>query len=301
VAQILDGGRAYDGGKPPAEIRTGDVTMANFVKDTPPMTFLGRVQKAWLKNTVTASKATWKVWGATNGTLDERADPQNLPAGMTRPWPGAGYAIMGGADFAGCYTERAELYDHVRQAGVTGFVTVSGDRHSFWAGYAAKALPPGKFEPVGLSFITGSISAPGAGEALEHTMPKTHPLRQLFVADRDGKPTYNLNATVRHGVRSAIEYARSGDAAKARALSNPDLAPHLTFVDVGGHGYSVVTASADAIQTEFVCIPRPISRATTPDGGPLRYRIVHRAARWRAGEAPKLEHRLIEGDVGMSI
>ena len=38
-------------------------------------------------------------------------------------------------------------------AKVTGFATVSGDRHTFWAGYAAAELPPAKFEPVGLSFI----------------------------------------------------------------------------------------------------------------------------------------------------
>jgi len=301
VAEILDAGRTYNGGKPPAEIGTADFRMANFVKSAPPTSFLGRVQKAWLKQTLSASKATWKIWGATNGTLEERVDPQNLPAGMTRPWPGAGYAIMGGGDFSGARAERAELYDHVKTAGVTGFVVVSGDRHSFWAGYAAKALPPARFEPVGVNFITGSISAPGGGEAIEHSMPKTHPLRALYVADRDGKPQYNTNATLKHGVRSAIEYAKTGDAAKARALRNPDLSPHLEFVDVGGHGYSVVTCTPDAMETEFVCIPRPITRATTPDGGPLRYRVVHRAKAWRAGETPKLEQRVIEGDPGLSI
>ena len=31
-------------------------------------------------------------------------------------------------------------------AGITGFAAVAGDRHSFWAGYAAKALPPAAFE-----------------------------------------------------------------------------------------------------------------------------------------------------------
>ena len=31
--------------------------------------------------------ATWKVWGNSLGTLDWRADPQNLPAGLTEPWP----------------------------------------------------------------------------------------------------------------------------------------------------------------------------------------------------------------------
>lgn len=275
--------------------------MPNFAKDAPPLSVLGRVQKAWLKEHLVRSKATWKVWGATNGTLDMRTDPQNLPMGLTRPWPGAGYATFGGGDFSAALTERAELYDHVRAAGIDGFVTVSGDRHSFWAGYAAKALPPQRFEPVGVTFICGSISAPGMAEALEHGL-KDHPLRPLFVAERSpGKFDTTVNLTLKHGVRSALEYARSGDLEAARQVSNPDNAPHLEFVDMGGHGYSVVTAAADAITTEFVCIPRPIVRATTPDGGPIRYRVRFTARRWHAGERPRLSHEVVEGDVGLAM
>ncbi|WP_410970509.1 alkaline phosphatase D family protein, partial [Salmonella sp. SAL4458] len=75
------------------------------------------------------------------------------------------YACFGGGgDYATAYMERADIYDAVREAGVTGFVTVSGDRHSFWAGLSAKALPPAPFEPVGAAFITGSVSAPGLVE-----------------------------------------------------------------------------------------------------------------------------------------
>ena len=299
--EILDGGRAYDGGRPPADVALGGTKVANFRKDEPPFTVLGRTQKQWLKRTLSASTATWKIWGATNGTLDMRADPQNLPAGLTKPWPGAGYATFGGGDFSAAFTERAELYDHVRDAGIDGFVTVSGDRHSFWAGYAAKALPPAAFEPVGITFITGSISAVGLAEALEHGL-KGHPLRPLFVADRPGaKPEATVNLLLKRGVRSALEYARSGDIERAREVTNRDVAPHVEFVDMGGHGYAVVTTGPDAIETEFVCIPRPIARAPGDDGGPIRYRIIHRAHRWRAGERPRLEQHVVEGDPKLSI
>ncbi len=301
VLAILDGGRDYSGGRPPATITVGGTTVPNFRRDEPQFTVLGREQKAWLADRLAASTATWKIWGATNGTLDMRADPKNLPAGLTVPWPGAGFATFGGGDFSGALTERAEVYDAVRDAGITGFVTVSGDRHSFWAGYAAKALPPQPFEPVGVTFITGSLSAPGMAEAHEHGL-KGHALRALFTVDRaDGSKEATVNLLLRHGVRSALEYAASGDIAAARALTNPDVAPHLEFVDMGGHGYAVVTAGADAIETEFVCIPRPIARAATPDGGPLRYRVVHRAERWRKGQRPVLAQRVVEGDPKLSI
>ena len=106
---------------------------------------------------------------------------------------------------------------------------------------------------------------------------------------------------LKHGVRSCLEYARSFDLKRAHAVSNPDLAPHLEFVDMGGHGYATVRLTGDEMRTEFVCIPPPITRAATPDGGPLRYRIVHTAKLWAAGEGPQLVQEVLEGDPGLSI
>ncbi len=298
--EVLDAGRGDDSGRPPDTIAFDGKAIPNFRKDEPTFTVMGKTQKAWLKQRLASSTATWKIWGATNGTLDMRTDPQNLPAGLTRPWPGKGYATFGGGDFSAALSERAELYDWIRDKGVTGFVTVSGDRHSFWAGYAAKTLPPEPFEPVGITFITGSLSAAGLAEALEHKL-KDHILRPLYVVERPAGYESTINLTIKRGVRSALEYARSGDIDRARAATNPDLAPHLEFVDMGGHGYAVVTAGPDAIETEFVCVPRPIRRAETPDGGPLRYRVSHRAERWAKGERPRLAQRVIEGDPKLSV
>jgi len=300
--EVLDAGRAYAGGKPPETISFGEASIPNFRRDEPPMTVLGKEQKAWFKRTLASSQATWKVWGASNGTLEWRVDPQNLPEGIAKtPWPAAGYASMGSGDIGGAYHERAELYDFIRDRRIDGFVTVSGDRHSFWAGYAAKDLPPRAFEPVGVVFITGSISAPGLAESLEHGL-KTHPLRPLFTVQRaDGRHEATVNLALKRGVRSALEYARTGDIDAARRLTNPGNAPHLEFIDMGGHGYSVVTASAATITTEFVCIPRPITRATTEDGGPIRYRVRHAARRWKPGEAPRLVREVVEGDVRIMV
>ena len=45
----------------------------------------------------------------------------------------------------------------------------------------------------------------------------------------------------------------------------------------------------------------PCASSASPDGGPLRYRVAHTARMWRAGETPKLETVVLEGDVGLSI
>src|SRR6185369_16779283 len=184
--QILDGGRAFNGGKPPAEIAFGDVHIPNPQMSAPPQTILGADQKAWFKGRLLHSTATWKIWGNSLGCLDWRADPQNIPSGTTKQrWPG-GYASLGGGDHGSAYVERKEIYDLVRNAKISGFAIVSGDRHSFWAGYAAAELPPGNYEPVGLSFIGASLASPGIMEAYEHRLPRDHPLRALFLADRPG-------------------------------------------------------------------------------------------------------------------
>lgn len=307
VLDILDAGSTFNGGRAPATITYGDKEISNFRKDQPPTTILGAEQKTWFLGRLKKSKATWKVWADTVATLDMRADPQNLPAGMTKGWPGAGYAGFdagtGAGDHSSAYVERGQIYDFVRDNGITGFATIAGDRHSFWAGLAAKGLPPKHFEPVGIAFVTGSISAPGIVEAFEHALPKDHPLRPLFVGHgpAEVRPQPTMNLLLRHGVQSCLEYAKSGDLNKARALSNPDLSPHLSFVDMAGHGYSVVRATGEIFETEFVCIPRPIERNESADGGPLLYRTRHRSRLWRKGERPSLELQVLEGDPRFSI
>jgi hypothetical protein len=59
----------------------------------------------------------------------------------------------------------------------------------------------------------------------------------------------------------------------------------MKFVDMGGHAYAVVTATTNALEAEFVCIPRPLEHSERADGGPLRYRI-----RSRTGKRVKLRN-----------
>ena len=291
--EALDSGRAYRGGNPPATIRFDGRDIPNGRRDAPPQSFLGREQKAWFLDRLKRSSSTWKIWGHSFGTLVWRSDFQNLPRDRGPAWPGQGFALFSGNFFV----ERAEILDVVRDHGITGFAIVAGDRHSFWAGTLSKNLPPEPFEPLGVEFITGSISAPGVFEAAEYTIPPTDPLRALYLHDRiDGSVAPAMNMTALHGVRSALTLRKTGDVAQALAQSNPDVAPHLSFVDLGGHGYATVRASAAEIETEFVCIPRPIARSDRPDGGPLAYRVVHRAKKWAAGEKPRLLQEVVEGD-----
>src|SRR5215207_3227350 len=67
--EVLDAGRAWNGGRPPESIRYGDRDVPNFRRSEPPQTILGAAQKAWFLDRLKTSRATWKVWGNSQGTL----------------------------------------------------------------------------------------------------------------------------------------------------------------------------------------------------------------------------------------
>ncbi|MBN8527787.1 MAG: alkaline phosphatase D family protein [Caulobacterales bacterium] len=296
--EILDMGREANGASPPDAIRIGEVDYPNPNKDAVPEAYLGLEQMAWFKDRLRSAQAPWKIWGHSFGTLARRMDPQNLPEALSDFWPtGAGYGYQTGP-FA---LEHGEIFDMIRQEGITGFAIVAGDRHAFWAGYASKTLPPRDFDPVGVEFITGSISAQGAGEVEALTMPKDRPLRFVNLHDKpDGTMESTYGLSLRHGVRSSFVLQQTHDREQALAASNPELAPHLKFMDPNGHGYTTVRATPDELETEFVCIPVPLERAEGEDGGPLVYRMAHRVSLWRPGERPELRQELLEGDPGLA-
>ena len=304
VMEILDGGSAYNNGHPPATIPYGGKEVPNFRKDKPPQTILGAEQKSWFLDRLKSSKATWKIWGDTIATLEMRADPQNLPVGITKAWPGAAYAGFGSGDHSTAFVERADIYDFVRDNGITGFATIAGDRHSFWAGYSTQNLFRRKnLNP--LESLSSQAPSPLRGwwKRFEHNFPKQHPLRALFLGQgpADTKPQPTVNLLLRHGVNSCLEYAKSGDIKKARALSNPNLSPHLSFVDMGGHGYAVVRATSDCISIRIRLHPAP-HRAQRPSRWrpPGLPRPPHRQSLAQR-RIPKLETRVIEGDPKFSI
>ncbi len=288
VTEILDAGWAYRSGNPPATIRFGGTDFPNPRKDSPPLSMLGGPQKEWFLNRLRESGAPWKLWGNSVAMLDWRTDFQNLPESVPLKWPTTGYALFGDDDWSGYRHERAELLKVVRDERIPGLVTLCGDRHAFLAGVLSPT-PEAPGAPVAVEFVTGSISAPGLFEALEYGIPESHPLRPVFVyrnpSSGANDPAVNLSMT--SGVRASLALSETHDLAQAIKVKNPEVAPHIAFTDVGGHGYAIVQADADALRVEFVCVTRPLERRDG-DGGPVVYRITHQVERWGVTEGPRL-------------
>ncbi|HKS76017.1 MAG TPA: alkaline phosphatase D family protein [Terriglobales bacterium] len=302
VLEILDAGKTYNQGNPPATIRFGGQELPNPRKDLPASSMLGEPQKTWFLEQLQTARAPWKLWGNSVGMLDWRTDFQNLPEEVGLRWPDAGFAAFAPDDWAGYRTERAEILNFLEREKIAGMVALGGDRHAFFAGVLSPALPPKAFRPVAAEFIIGSISAPTIFEGAEYRLPKDHRLRSIYLYQPSPSSTVQpaMNLSAMHGVRSSLALHKTGDPAQALAASNPDVAPHLSFVDCGGHGYALVRATADALEVDFVGLPRPLERSETPDGGPLAYRVTHRVKLWKAGSSPKVERTNVEGTLPMS-
>lgn len=292
--EIMNYGRHYNNDNPPETIRFKGKDIPNPTRNVHAQTYLGKEQRSWLLDQFSRSTARWKIWGHGFGTMEVRSDYQNLPGELGAQWPtDAGYAVIDNRFLR----DRDIIFDFIQQENITGLCIVGGDRHGFFAGLASKSLPPKKYQPVAVEFITGSISQQTLFEVMEVTMKKDHPKRVLHLVDQPGgKVIPSMNVTALHGVQSTLKLKETGDMKQARAVRNPDVAPHLSLADFGGHGYAVVTVTADHLSSEFVCIPRPYERSDRPDGGPLLYRVAHHTRLWKAGETPQLKQEILEGD-----
>jgi alkaline phosphatase D len=302
IMEVLDAGKAYNNRTPPSKVLFDGKEVPNPRKDAPAQCMLGAEQKEWFLEQLKASDTTWKLWGNSVAALDWRTDFQNLPSGSPK-WPCAGYAQYSDDDWGAYRFERAEILDFVMRNAITGLISLAGDRHAFSAGVLSSHLPPKEFRPVAAEFITGSISAPGVFEALQFSLPKNHPLRSIYLysdgSNREPQPA--INFSILHGVKASLKLAATQDVVQARTESNREMSPHLSFVDVGGHGYSVVRVNAVAIEVEFVCIPRPIERSTEENGGPVAYRVVHRVSRWSSGSKPEVLRTGLVGQPLLSL
>jgi alkaline phosphatase D len=165
------------------------------------------------------------VWGHSFGTIGWRTDLANLPEGMGPKWPGAGFALENG----GYYSEHAQIYDALRKKGVTGLAVVAGDKHSFWAGLTSADLPPRDYHPMGVEFITGSISAQGFVELGELIVKPDHSAARAVLHRRAPRnPLGQLHVPARRARRARVveDERRRG----AASCAIPAVAPHLKFV-----------------------------------------------------------------------
>ena len=290
VEQVLDGGPRVQRRQPARRAPFGDARIPNPQKDAPPQTILGAEQKAWFKDQLKRATATWKIWGNSLGSarLARRpAEPARWPArqavaGRASPMLG-GWRLWLRLDRA-----RRDLRPRPRRENHR-LRDRLGRPAQLLGGLCDVKASAGQVRAGGLELRRRlAVERRARWRPIEHRLPDKFPLRPLYLADRPGGGKARLDLQHAAEARRPL-VPRICQELRPRSARAPfrtrELSPHLEFVDMGGHGYATVRLTGDEMRTEFVCIPRPITRSERPDGGPLRYRVVHTAKLWRARRA----------------
>jgi alkaline phosphatase D len=122
---------------------------------SPERTMLGAEQRAWFIDQVTSSTATWKVWG--NEVMCMQLKLINLYLQALFPTLPNLEVFLNLDQWDGFPAERTKILTAVK--GVDNFVAITGDLHSFGAGYLRPNFDNPLQQPVGISLLGGSVTS----------------------------------------------------------------------------------------------------------------------------------------------
>lgn len=183
-------------------------------------TMLGVTQREWFVEKIRGSRSTWKIWA--NEMMAMQLKILNLgPSGI--------YATLDQWD--GYPAERAQILNQI--AGTNNFVAITGDIHSYLAGYLKTDFEQWFSWPVGVEFVGGSVSSANFLELLTSPTPLTsEPVAKNSVA----APPDALEGFVR--------------------ANNP----HIQFFNSSVHGYVLL----DLNHLSLTCTMKQVSTVREP-------------------------------------
>ncbi len=171
-------------------------------------TMLGLEQREWFLDRLTTTEATWKLWANEVMLMQLKLGPVYVELDQ---WDGY-------------QQERNLILNAVKHGGVKNFVALTGDLHTFLAGYL-KTDFDNPFEPhVGIELMVGSLTSANFHEEIDsavHLPSSPAPAKMMKAAPG------LLHAVVR--------------------VSNP----WIEFFDSSTHGYGVLTVTPEQLVCEF--------------------------------------------------
>jgi len=209
----------------PCGVSTTDkyVTPGCANRTNPNRTMLGATQKQWFLNKITTSPRTWKLWG--NEVMVMQTKITNTFVGTLFPQQPRTDVFLNLDQWDGWPAERAHILRTIRNAGVKNFVTITGDIHSFIAGYQKVNFDDPLDAPVATCFVCGSITSAN--------------LEELATFGTGGPPV-----------------PRYDDLALALKASNP----HIAFLNSNTHGYNLIEVTPAA----FTCTMKAVNTIKQP-------------------------------------
>jgi alkaline phosphatase D len=184
-------------------------------------TMLGSNQLPWFLNQVTQSPATWKLWANEVMLMQLKA---------------AGLIFVNLDQWDGYPKERSYILRTVRDANVKNFVALTGDLHTFLAGYLKPDFNNLFQSPVGVELMVGSISSANLAEELTSAV---HLPSAPVPAKNFGLPPNALDPMIR--------------------LNNP----HIRYWNSSTHGYGIL----DITPTRLQCTFKAVTTIRSPEAG----------------------------------
>lgn len=287
LVQLLDLGANVPGGAPEA-LPLGDGSLPNPRAENPTGTLLGPRQKAWWKEVMAGSDATWKVWANSVPLMPMRLDLDRLDPEQPR-------AVLSTDTWDGYLAERRELTEYLVGNGIRNVVSLSGDNHNTFAGLLLRDFDAETPEPIGAEFSIAGISSPSVFRAFRGVLAEDDPLRALVVREGpDGTVEPALNMTFLHGTVASATTARTGDAAAGIAAAPPTPNPHLRYVDSDAYGIGLARVDGEGVEVEMITLDAPVEARREAGTGVLRSARFRMPVR-REGEAVRLEGPEIDG------
>ncbi len=197
-----------------------------------PSSILGTTQTQWWKDTISASTATWKVWG--NEVMLNRlwVDLTHLA-----PPPYNAVYVVNCDAWDGYPSHKAELMGFLKAQNVQNVVAITGDLHAFQCGIVRDTPDPATGTPVLVDFVSAGISSSSFFKYLQAGAAGT-PLSALVA----NQPTFE-------GLVGA---------------NNPDMKYH----DHDAQGYATASVSASQMVVTFNKV-KPLNADGTAPASPL--------------------------------
>lgn len=138
-------------------------------RDDPNRTMLGTDQLQWFVDEIDASQTTWNVWANEVLTMSLKIGAADVEYYLNRDaWDGY-------------RNEREQIMTHLAREGIENFITLTGDFHTFMAGYQQTGYDLFENETeVGVEFMTPAVTSVNLAEIV----PGSDTLSWFDIAER---------------------------------------------------------------------------------------------------------------------
>ncbi|WP_158615353.1 alkaline phosphatase [Acidipila sp. EB88] len=231
---VITDERLYRDGPPCGANEYGEryFTLGCEALHDPARTMLGTVQRAWFLEQVTGSGATWKLWANEVMLMQLKATALYVNLDQWDGYP----------------KERQHLLQTIGDAGVQNLVALTGDLHTFLAGYLKSNFDNPFGHAVGVELMVGSLTSANFEEEIRSEV------------HLPGAPVPAKGFHIPHDLLSPL----------IRTLN-----PHIKFWDSSTHGYALLAITPDELRCEFKAVStirepiaelRPLKTLRIPSG-----------------------------------